>query len=298
MKLSEIQHLGVSLNIQRDGKFESIGKGAHAKPGMLSFAESSRFLSQALGNSNISCMIVPAEMASSVPTNYGLILSDCPRTTFYGIHEALFNKTSFYLPGHDTQICSSAIVHPSAQISALDVVVEAGVLIEANVTIQRGTRVRKDAIIRAGCVIGADGFEFYRKGEMLTSVPHAGSVDIGEGAEIQALSVVEKAVYGGETKIGSYSKLGSRVLVAHNCSIGQSCLIAGGVVISGNVTVGDKVWIGPGAVITNAISLGDESRVEIGSCVVSSVEPSAKVCGVFAGEKHSMMKYMAHSGII
>lgn len=298
MKLSDIQHLGLGLNIEKDGIFTSVGKSAHEKPSMLSFAESKRFLDQALDNSNISCLIVTEEMACLVPETYGLILSGSPRSTFYKIHEALFNQTSFYLPGKDSEISSEAVVHPSAQICALDVVVEAGSVIEANVTIQRGTRIRKNAIIRSGCVIGADGFEFYRKGETLTSVPHAGSVDIGEGVEIQALSVVEKAVYGGETRIGSFSKLGSKVLVAHNCSIGQSCLIAGGVIMSGNVTVGDKVWIGPGAVITNAISLGDESRVEIGSCVVSSVEPFAKVCGVFAGDKHTMMKFMAHSGII
>lgn len=286
------------MEIRRDCEFESIGKGNHTKQGMLSFAESDKFVSQAIRNPNIRCLIVSAELVDAVPEALGLIVAEAPRLTFYEIHEALIEKSSFFFRGEDTQVASTALVAKSAELDPKDVVIEDEVLVEPGAIIMRGSIIRKSSIIRAGAVIGADGFEFYRVGGEVRPVQHAGTVDIGEGVEVQALAVVEKAVYGGATIIGSYSKLGSRVLIAHNSVIGQRCLIAGGAIVSGNVSVGDDVWIGPGAVISNGISLGDNCRVTIGSCVVESVDPSAEICGLFGSEKHKMMKFMARSGII
>jgi UDP-3-O-[3-hydroxymyristoyl] glucosamine N-acyltransferase len=155
-----------------------------------------------------------------------------------------------------------------------------------------GVRIGRDAVVRAGATLGAEGFEFRKTSGSVLGVKHSGGVVVGDRVEVQNNSVVEKAVYGGDTRIGDDTKIGGAVLVAHNCQIGKRCLIAGGVTVSGNVVVEDDVWIGPGSVVSNGLLLGAGAHVVIGSVVARSVPAGLSVAGNFAVEQGTFLKMM------
>lgn len=288
----------LGLEVLRDAEIKSLGKLYHDKDKLFVFLESINHLHSIGVNSHIAGVITDRELAEHIPSDMGVILSENPRLDFYAIHDYLIQNTNFY------GILENTEIHPGARVSASSIIASKGVKIAEGAVIEDGAiiheyvEIKENATIRSGAVIGAEGFEFYKKDGSLKAVYHAGGVIISRNAEVQSGTVIEKAVYGGRTLVGENSKIGSNALVAHNTVIGKSCLIAGGVTISGNVNIADQVWIGPGATISNGITLGFHSHIALGSTVARSVPMNAKVTGIFAADKHEMFKFMAKSKLI
>jgi UDP-3-O-[3-hydroxymyristoyl] glucosamine N-acyltransferase len=282
----------ISVNIQKNSFFSTLGSISHKEDNMLVFVESSGFLIKALQNPNISCILTTQEIAEKIPNHYGVAISDNPRKVFYELHNYLALETDFYWKNFKSKIANQVDIHPSAHISDQNVVIGSGTIIEANVNILDKVIIGNNVIIRAGTTIGSQGFEFKRIDNTIMPVAHAGGVKIGDRVEIQANCAIDKSIFAGFTEIGKDTKLDNLVHIAHNAKIGSRCLIAASATISGSSTIGDDVWIGPNSCIANEVIVGDNAEITIGSVVVQNVSSGTRVTGNFAMEHSKFLSFI------
>ncbi len=278
MKLIEIKDK-VTIEVVRNGEFESLGLVTDSKPKQLVFIEDAKYLQSMLKNSNISSVVTTEELNSSIPEEVGVGIYKNPREVFYAIHNYLAEYTDFYGESFDTEIASTAKIHPTAYVAPKSVRIGEGCEIGPNVSILQGSILEKDVIVRAGSVIGVEGFQVHRIEGKIMPVIHSGGVLIHNRVEIQALSCISKALFGGFTEIGEDTKLSSMVRIAHNVRIGTRCIMGALVAVAGSTVIGDDVWIGPSATISSELIIGKGASIVIGSVVMKSVPAQTQVMG-------------------
>ena len=100
----------------------------------------------------------------------------------------------------------------------------------------------------------------------------ARNVEIGEGAQIMANSVLQPNV-----KIGSDTIINTSCSVDHHSVIGKKCHIAPGVVLSGGVNIADSSFIGAGSIIINDLNIGKNVIVAAGSIIYKDLPDYTKL---------------------
>jgi len=207
------------------------------------------------------------------------------------------------------QISPEAYVGPLCYVAAR-VVIEAGVCVLSQVTLGEGCRIGRDSVIHAGAriaegttvgsrvtihanaCIGSAGFSFAtpergsvdaaRAEKKVTAsnrgierIPSLGRVVIEDDVEIGAGSTIDRGTLG-ETRIGRGTKIDNQVMVAHNCTIGEDCLIAGQTGIAGSCRVGDRVVMGGQVGVADHLKIGDDA-VLAAACGVGYDVPAKAV---------------------
>lgn len=280
MLLAELANKCPGLNIAADGEFDTLGVAddAGGNKKMLVYVEDEKYIGVVLENKNVGCIICRNELLKHFAGSgrFGLCAVGSPKRAFFEVHNYLVDIPSFYDRIESSKISANARIHPSAAV-AEGVFIGDGTIIDSNVTIYGNVEIGNNVIIRAGSVIGGEGFKFFRDGNCVFSVKHAGKVKIGDNVEIQSNCCVDKAIFEEATIIGEYTKLDNFVHVAHNVKIGKRCLIASNAVIAGYTEIGDDVWIGPSATISNFIAIGDRVRITIGSVITRDVKEDESV---------------------
>ena len=154
-----------------------------------------------------------------------------------------------------------------------------------NTTIWSGAVVRErchignNCIIHSNATIGADGFGFRPDPEKgLVKIPQIGNVIIGNNVEIGANTCVDRGKFS-STVIGNGCKIDNLVQIAHNCKLGQFCILAGKSGLAGSVTLGNGVIIGGSASIKDHTTIGDGAIIGAGSGVTGDVEAGKTVLG-------------------
>lgn len=84
---------------------------------------------------------------------------------------------------------------------------------------------------------------------------------------------------GGKTVIGSKNLLMVNTHIAHDCIIGDECIIANGVSLAGHVEVGHKAVLGGHSAVHQFSKVGDLAMLAGGSIVVQDVPPYCTVSG-------------------
>jgi UDP-3-O-[3-hydroxymyristoyl] glucosamine N-acyltransferase len=195
--------------------------------------------------------------------------------------------------GAAARIGARSVIMPQASIGAAatigdDCIVHNGARIGAGVEI--GAR----AIIHPNAVIGADGFsyatpepgtiEIARAGgrtagsNAIAKIHSLGTVIIGDDVEIGANTTIDRATIAA-TRIGSGTKIDNLVQVAHNVTIGRSCLIAAQVGLSGSVTIGDRVVLAGQVGVADHTRIGDDAIVMAQAGVGRDVPSHGVVAG-------------------
>ncbi len=280
-RLSDVADV-VRGRVLRHASFSNLGFSIHEGRDLLSWAEGKKFLPPILKNKGISAVIASPDVASLLPAHIGVLIHDHPRRAFFDLHNHLARSTTFYGRHGQTDIHSSARIHPAAHVAETGVRIGEDVVVEAGVQLMPGVKVGVRTVIRAGAVIGSQGFQFYERDGRRVGVEHVGGVDIGSDVEIQANTHIARAIFGGDTIIRPDAKIDALVHVAHNVCVGARTRICAGTVIGGSVVIGEDVYIGPGATITNCIRIGHGARVTLGSVVVRSVQAGQHVTGHWA----------------
>lgn len=85
--------------------------------------------------------------------------------------------------------------------------------------------------------------------------------------------------HGGVTQIGSECLFMAHTHAAHDCVIGDKCVIANNTHIGGHVTVGYQVWFGGAVAVHQFCRVGDHAFVGGGSILVADVIPYGSVVG-------------------
>jgi UDP-3-O-[3-hydroxymyristoyl] glucosamine N-acyltransferase len=282
MRLSDLDGELFQLSIIRDGEFSTLGSFTRNKTHQLVFVDDKKYIQHLSHFPRFSCVITREDLIPEIPDSLGVAVSKNPMISFYQIHNHLYKNTEFYKKHFNTKISGSATVHPSAYIAKTDVIIGDGCEVLPHSVILEGSTLEKNVSVGPGCVIGCDGLRCVPAGGAFFRVSHAGGVLIHDNVEIQANSVVAKAVYGDNTEICENTKIGILVNIAHNVYIGKRCLIIDSAMISGSVRIGDDVWVGPGAVIADQIQVADKAFITLGSVVTRDVMPGQQVTGNFA----------------
>ncbi|MGI6668026.1 MAG: UDP-3-O-(3-hydroxymyristoyl)glucosamine N-acyltransferase [Acetivibrionales bacterium] len=275
MFLAELADKCPWISVETDGEFDTLGnvEDAGRNKKLLVYIEDEKYVDMAFENKNVGCIICREEMLKHFATGerFGLCTAGNPKRAFFEIHNYLAGIPSFYEQITTGRISASSRIHPSAVVAGR-VIIGDGTIIEPNVTIYDNVEIGSNVIVGAGSVIGGEGFKFFRDGDVVISVKHAGKVVIGDNVEIQSNCCIDKAIFEEATIIGEYTKLDNFVHVAHNVKIGKRCLVAANAVISGYTEIGDDVWIGPSSTISNFISVGNRARITIGSVITKNVK--------------------------
>jgi len=183
-------------------------------------------------------------------------------------------------------------IHPTA-------IVEPGAELGENVSIGAFAYVGKHAQL-------GDGVKVHQKGTVIGRTTLGESVEIHSGAviggdpqilgyqesedsklEIGARTIMREhttahlgsPAHGGVTKIGADCLMMVHTHAAHDCVIGDNCVIANNTHLGGHVQVADYVWMGGMVAVHQWCRIGKHAFVGGGSILVADVIPYGSVVG-------------------
>ncbi|MCO5229740.1 MAG: acyl-ACP--UDP-N-acetylglucosamine O-acyltransferase [Chitinophagales bacterium] len=161
-----------------------------------------------------------------------------------------------------------------------DVTIGEGTIIEPNVTIYKGTRIGRNCHIFPGAVIGAIPQDLKFAGEYST-------VEIGDFTTIRECSTINRGtIASGVTRIGSHNLIMAYVHIAHDCVIGNHCILSNATNLAGHIIVEDYVVFGGMCAAHQFIKIGKHAFIGGGTMLRKDVPPYvlvAKDPAVFTG---------------
>ena len=150
--------------------------------------------------------------------------------------------------------------------------------IHANAVVRERCRIGHRCVIQPGAVIGSDGFGYAPDGSGYYRIPQIGIVVLEDDVEIGANSCIDRAAIE-ETRIRRGTKLDNLVQVAHNCQIGEDCMIVSQVGISGSTKIGNHVTLAGQVGVVGHITIGDNVMVGGQSGVTGALSSNAVYSG-------------------
>ena len=178
-----------------------------------------------------------------------------------------------------------AVVGAHAWIGANSVVGVGSVIgeytrLHPNVTVDHHCTVGARCILQPGCVIGGDGFGFAPFEGEWVKIPQIGSVRIEDDVEIGVNTAVDRGALD-DTVIGKGSKIDNLIQIAHNCRLGQHCVMAGAASMAGSTTLGDHVTVGGAANINGHIKIPSGATIGPATTVISYPDDAKLMMGFF-----------------
>ena len=185
-----------------------------------------------------------------------------------------------------TTIHPTAILDPAAKIGAnveigpycvigANAVIEDRVKLHNHVTIKGRTRLGEGVEIHSHAVMGGPP-------QVLGYQDNENSrVEIGPGTIMREFTTIHAGSpdAGGLTRIGSDCLFMAYSHAAHDCDVGDKCVIANGAQIGGHVTVGEQVWMGGLTAVHQHCRIGKHAFLGGGAIAVTHVIPYGSVVG-------------------
>ncbi len=208
-------------------------------------------------------------------TDVILVIVENPRLEFTKLLSKFFNSSQQF------GIHSSSVIHPSALIKN-EVFIGAncyignskvgrGTIIYGNTYIYDNVIIGENVKINAGCIIGAEGFGYYKdENGFLCNFPHIGGVIIEDNVEIGCNTCVDRGSLG-NTIIKRGAKIDNLVHIAHNVIIGENTMVIADSMIGGSTIIGKNSWIAPSSSIRDAVNIGMNVTVGMGAVVTKSI---------------------------
>lgn len=207
-----------------------------------------------------------------------------PKQVFFSILTAFFS--TYETPGiADTAVVKTDRIGQGCCIGhhsyiGPQVTVEDNVFIGHNVVIQNEVYIKEGTVIGSGCVIGGEGFGYFKDSEGISQkVPHFGGVIIGRDVEIGANTCVDRGTLD-DTVIGDYVKIDNLCHIAHNVIIGAKSKVIAHSMLAGSSRLDESVYIAPGVLVKNQISIGENCVVGMGAVVLKDVEKDQVLLGM------------------
>ncbi len=172
--------------------------------------------------------------------------------------------------GNNVTIGDRVVIHPGAVIYD-GVVIGDDTVIHSNAVVRERCRIGKRCKLQPGAVIGSDGFGYAPDGSSYYPIPQIGIVVLEDDVEIGANATVDRAALEA-TIIKRGTKLDNLVMVAHNCQIGEDCMIVSQVGIAGSSKIGNHVTLAGQVGVVGHVSIGDNVIVGAQSGVPSNLE--------------------------
>ncbi len=177
------------------------------------------------------------------------------------------------------RIHPTAVIEPGAELAA-DVEVGPHAFIRSGAVIGPGTRIRAGVIVEGCCrlgrgndihpgaVIGGEPQDLKYRGEPTC-------VEIGDDNTIRECVTINAGTEGGggRTRIGNRNLIMAYVHLAHDCAIGNDCILTNGAQLAGHITVEDMAIVSGMVAIHHFVTIGSLSFIAGLSAVRSDVPP-------------------------
>lgn len=148
-----------------------------------------------------------------------------------------------------------------------NVVIGAGVTIHSHCLIEGNTAIGQGCQIFTGAVIGSRPQDLKYKGEK-------SFLEIGQNNIIREYCTLNPATAdGAKTMVGDDNLLMAYSHIAHDCKVGNHCIIANGGTLAGHVTIEDRAVIGGLVAIHQFVRVGRLSIIGGCSKVVQDIPP-------------------------
>ena len=192
----------------------------------------------------------------------------------------------------DVVICDRCIIYAGCYIGHGSLIGE-DCKFYPQVTIREYAQIGKRTIIHNGTVIGSDGFGYVQEGAVRKKIPQIGIVVIGDDVEIGASVTIDRARFG-QTRIGNGVKMDNLVMIAHNVTIGDNCVIVAQVGISGSTSIGERTILAGQVGIVGHLEIGSDVIIGAQSGVSKDIPPGTFVTGSPAIMHEKYLKIHAH----
>ena len=179
--------------------------------------------------------------------------------------------------GDNVTLGDGCVIHPGAVIYA-GVTIGDNTTIHANAVVRERCRIGKRCVLQPGAVIGSDGFGYAPDGSSYYPIPQIGIVVLEDDVEIGANTCIDRAALE-VTLIRRGAKLDNLVQIAHNCQIGEDCMIVSQVGISGSTKIGNHVTLAGQVGVAGHLTIGDNVIVGAQSGVPGSLPANAFYSG-------------------
>jgi UDP-3-O-[3-hydroxymyristoyl] glucosamine N-acyltransferase len=249
---------------------------------VLTYVAHEKFF-QYLNKEEIKAIIISKELYemfdNDALSEKAFFIVDNPEKIFYDLHNYLCKNTEFYKSNIIAKLGKNVFIHPTAYIED-GVEIGDNVNIGPKVVIHKNIIIGNDVNINSGAIIGTQGFQVLHNGKIPYLVTHVGGVKIGNNVSIGANTTIANSLFEGFTQIGNNTKIDDMVFIAHNCKIGENCILIAGSIMTGSSSLDDNVWLAPNSVILNQINVSKNSFVGASSLVTKNVEEHTKVFGL------------------
>jgi UDP-3-O-[3-hydroxymyristoyl] glucosamine N-acyltransferase len=196
--------------------------------------------------------------------------------------------------GEDAVIGPRTTLYPGVFIGR-GTVIGSDCVLWPNVVIREKVKIGDRVIIHPNATIGADGFSYLQRGGRHIRVPQVGTVLIEDDVEIGANTTIDRA-RSGATTVRRGTKIDNLVIVAHNCDVGDGCLLAAMTGVAGSTRLGRHVVCGGRVGIIDHLDIGDGVQIGAGSLVLNDIPAGSLVRGAPAqpmtrfGREHAALK--------
>jgi len=303
MKLSEIvKIIGASANFE-DKDITSMNTLKDANENELSFVANSKYIKD-ISTSKAGAIICDEKTKEYVPSSSVALVVDSPYWQM-AVASKYFAKPIENIEKKDAVIGSGSVISPNATIAfgavigkncqilagcyvGSDAVIGDNTILYPNVVVYRDCVVGSNCIIHAGSVIGSDGFGFATNsvGEH-KKIYHNGNVVIEDDVEIGSNTSIDRAVFG-STIIKKGARLDNLIHVAHNCEIGEGCVIAGQSGFAGSSKVGKLNVFGAQSGVAGHLEIAPFNTFAARSGVTKSIKDSGKTFAGFPLMEHRL----------
>ncbi len=157
--------------------------------------------------------------------------------------------------GNNVTIGDRVVIYPGAVIYD-GVTIGDDSVIHANAVVRERCRLGRRCKLQPGAVVGSDGFGFAPDGSSYYPIPQIGIVVLEDDVEIGANAAVDRAAIE-VTLIKRGTKLDNLVQVAHNCQIGEDCMIVSQVGIAGSSKIGNHVTLAGQVGVVGHVNIGN-----------------------------------------
>ena len=165
----------------------------------------------------------------------------------------LIHPTAVIEPGadlaEDVRVGPFCWVGPKARLGA-------GTTLISHVTVTGRTAVGERNTVWPNAVIGGDPQDLKFAGEDTT-------LEVGDDNEIRECVTLPRGTANdhGITRVGCHNLLMAYAHIAHDCTVGNHCVLANGVQMAGHVVVEDHVTVGGASAIHHFVTLGGHAFV-------------------------------------
>jgi acyl-[acyl-carrier-protein]--UDP-N-acetylglucosamine O-acyltransferase len=164
------------------------------------------------------------------------------------------------------QLGENVTVGPSAIIGD-DVVIGDGSIVAPYAIIHNGTRLGKECRIASFAVVGGPPQDLKYKGEPTT-------LEVGDRCDIREYVTLNRGtVETGKTVIGNNCMFMANAHVAHDCIVGDYCILANSVPLGGHVTLDKWVIIGGLTAVHQFVHIGDHTMIGGGYRITKDIPP-------------------------